>query len=111
MMTHSVSHIETRAGSRFGRYCRELMIYGITALAAFAAILWLAGCDNPPQNDQQVKQQAAQTTEQVKADGKQAVADTRAAAGQAEQKLNDVAAGVKEGIHSNTAPNGATTKL
>lgn len=80
---------------------RQVVIYGIGALGMICvALLWMAGCKNPPPSDQQVKDQAAKTTEQVKTGAQQAAADTRAAAAQAEQKLNDVAAGVKEGLHN-----------
>jgi DNA uptake protein ComE-like DNA-binding protein len=74
--------------------------------ASVACLTWfcMAGCRNPPQTDQQVKQQAAQTTEQVKAGAQQAAADAKVAAANAERKVNDIAAGVKEGLHGNAAP-------
>lgn len=82
---------------------RELALYGLATLVTCLALLWLAGCNSRPQSDQQIKQQAAQTTEQVKSQAKQAVANTRVVAGEAERKVNDIAAGVKEGLHTNTS--------
>ena len=60
----------------------------------------LAGCDSRP-TDQQVQQQAAQATATAKEGAKQAVVATQAAAADAERGLNDVAAGVKQGMHEN----------
>jgi DNA uptake protein ComE-like DNA-binding protein len=63
-------------------------ILGLTALTA---------C-NPPADDQRLKEQAAQATQQAKQGSKEALADARVAAKNAEQAVNDVAAGVKQGI-------------
>jgi DNA uptake protein ComE-like DNA-binding protein len=75
------------------------------------ALLWLAGCTNKPQSDQQIKQQVAQTTEQVKAGAKRAAADAKVAAANAEREANDIAAGVKEGLHNNSSPNGSVVDI
>jgi DNA uptake protein ComE-like DNA-binding protein len=64
-----------------------------------AGLLTFAGCTSHP-SDQQVQQQAAQTTQQVKQGAQQAAADTRVAAANAEDKINAVAAGVKQGLQS-----------
>lgn len=72
----------------------------VVALCLFAASLWLAACARQ-QSDEQLKQQAAQTTQQVKQGAQQAAADAKVAAANAERKLNDVAAGVKQGMKSN----------
>jgi DNA uptake protein ComE-like DNA-binding protein len=69
------------------------------AFVAFGGIVVLAGC-NPPANDQQLKEQAAQATEQAKQGSKEALAQARVAAANAEQAVNDVAAGVKQGINN-----------
>ena len=66
----------------------------------FAACMAVAGCDTRP-TDQQVQQQAAQATATAKQGAKQAVAATQSAAADAERTVNDVAAGVKQGIHEN----------
>jgi DNA uptake protein ComE-like DNA-binding protein len=71
-----------------------------------ASVLIMAvGCNNPP-SDQQVQQKAAETTQQVKQGAQQAASQARTAAATAEDKINAVAAGVKQGLQ-NGAP--ATT--
>ncbi len=82
----------------------------LAALALTLCVAWLSGCtNNPPQSDQQLKQQAAQTTEQVKQGAQQAAADAKVAAANAERKVDDIAAGVKEGIHSDNKPSPSGT--
>jgi DNA uptake protein ComE-like DNA-binding protein len=83
---------------------------GLTALALTLCLAWLAGCNNnnTPQSDQQLKEQAAKTTEQVKQGAQQAAADAKVAAANAERKVDDIAAGVKEGLKSDTKPSPAT---
>jgi len=78
----------------------------LAALALTLCIAWLAGCtnNNTPQSDQQLKEQAAKTTEQVKQGAQQAAADAKVAAANAERKVDDIAAGVKQGMHSDTKP-------
>jgi DNA uptake protein ComE-like DNA-binding protein len=66
-----------------------------------AAVVGVSGCTRGPQTDQQVQQQAAQDTEKVKQGAKEAAADAKIAAANAERSVNDIAAGVKEGLHSN----------
>ncbi len=90
---------------------KELAFLILTALGAWLVVLWLAGCGNRPQSDQQVKQQAAQTTEQVRAKAQQAEADARMEAANAERKVNDIAAGVKKGLSSNTSPGAPGSNL
>jgi DNA uptake protein ComE-like DNA-binding protein len=81
---------------------------GWAALAMSAALVGFTGCNNSnPPSDQQVKEQAAKTTEQVKQGAQQAAADAKVAAANAERKVDDVAAGVKEGLHSDTKPSPA----
>lgn len=85
----------------------ELTFLGFATLAASTALFWLSGCNNPPKTDEQLRQQAAQTTQQVKQDAQVAAANARVAAAKAERKVDDVAAGVKEGLQSgNPAPGG-----
>ncbi len=71
---------------------------GATLLAA----LLVVGCSSHP-SDQQIQQQAAQTTQQVKQSAQQAADTARAAAANAEDKINAVAAGVKQGFQEGTA--------
>ena len=69
----------------------------LLAFAAPVALLLAAGCASHP-SDQQIQQQAAQTTQQVKQGAQQAADTARVAAANAEDKLNAVAAGVKQGM-------------
>jgi DNA uptake protein ComE-like DNA-binding protein len=64
---------------------------------AAAGLILLTAC-NPPSNDQQLKEQAAQATEQAKQTAKDALAQAKVAAANGEQAVNDVAAGVKQGL-------------
>jgi DNA uptake protein ComE-like DNA-binding protein len=82
----------------------------VLALATVAGVTFLAAC-NPPASDQHLQEQAAQATEQAKQGSKEALADARVAAKNAEQAVNDVAAGVKQGIDSKSAPDGARLDL
>jgi DNA uptake protein ComE-like DNA-binding protein len=63
----------------------------------------LTAC-NPPANDQRLQEQAAQATQQAKQGSKEALADARVVAKNAEQAVNDVAAGVKQGMESKSTP-------
>jgi DNA uptake protein ComE-like DNA-binding protein len=60
-------------------------------------LLITTGCQSHP-TDQQIQQQAAQTTQQVKQDAEHAARDARVAAAKAEDKIDAVAAGVKQGM-------------
>jgi DNA uptake protein ComE-like DNA-binding protein len=91
--------------NRSEKLWRELTFSSLIAIVSCLALLWVAGCTTRPQSDQDIKQQAAQTTEQVKAGAKQAAADAKVAAANAERAANDIAAGVKEGLHNNSSPN------
>jgi DNA uptake protein ComE-like DNA-binding protein len=82
---------------------------GLT-LGAVVGLTLLAAC-NPPSNDQQLREQAAQATEQAKQGSKEALAQAKVAAANAEQAVNDVAAGVKQGIDSKTSPAGDRVNL
>jgi DNA uptake protein ComE-like DNA-binding protein len=81
----------------------------ILALATLVGVAFLAAC-NPPASDQHLQEQAAQATEQAKQGSKEALADARVAAKNAEQAVNDVAAGVKQGLDNKSAP-AATGRL
>ena len=79
----------------------------VLAIATIVGAAFLAAC-NPPASDQHLQEQAAQATEQAKQGSKEALADARVAAKNAEQAVNDVAAGVKQGLHSDNAPAGSS---
>lgn len=86
------------------RLLKELGILTVATMAICTVLFWLAGCNSAPKSDQEIKQQAAQTTEQVKQDAQEAAANARVAAAKAERKVDDIAAGVKEGMNSNAKP-------
>jgi DNA uptake protein ComE-like DNA-binding protein len=71
------------------------------ALSAITLAAFLTAC-NPPANDQHLQDQAAKATEEAKQQSKEALAQARVAAGNAEKAVDDVAAGVKQGLNSNT---------
>jgi DNA uptake protein ComE-like DNA-binding protein len=78
------------------------------------ASLGLIACNsqnNQPPTDQQVQDQAAKTTQDVKAGAKQAAADAKVAAANAERKVNDIAAGVREGLKSDGKPGAGTVNI
>lgn len=99
--------------TRTAELWRESWLGVLAALAVTLCVAWLAGCNNngTPQSDQQLKQDAAKTTEQVKQGAQQAAADAKIAAANAERKVNDIAAGVKEGMQGNTKPSPGTIDI
>lgn len=91
----------------------SLWINALAALAITIGLAWVAGCNRngTPQSDQQLQDNAAKTTEQVKAGAQQAAADAKVAAANAERKVNDVAAGVKEGLHADGKPSAGSVDI
>lgn len=79
----------------------RLTIRVAATLGLCAAIVWMASCNanGKPESDQQIRQQAQQATENAKAAADKAAAEARVAAANAERDANDVAAGVKSGLH------------
>jgi DNA uptake protein ComE-like DNA-binding protein len=88
------------------RIWQELRVMGLATLVVPAALLWVSGCNNAPKSDQQLKDQAAQTTQEVKQDAQEAAANAKVAAAKAERKVDDIAAGVKEGLNNGKAAPG-----
>ncbi len=80
---------------------------GVLAIAITAGLGFLAAC-NPPASDQHLQEQAAQATETAKQQSKEALAQARVAAANAERAVNDVAAGVKQGLDSKNPPAGSS---
>jgi DNA uptake protein ComE-like DNA-binding protein len=80
-------------------------------LAAGLSLLTMcaAGCNGSAPSQQQVQQDAAQTTAVAKQDAQQAVAATRQAAAVAVQDVNAAASGVKSGLQQ-SSPSDSTTK-
>jgi DNA uptake protein ComE-like DNA-binding protein len=77
----------------------------LLAISTIVGLAFLASC-NPPPSDQHLQEQAAQATENAKQESKAALAQAQVAAQNAEQAVNDVAAGVKQGLDTNKAPAG-----
>lgn len=82
----------------------------LAALCLCGALALLSGCQSAPPTNQQLKDQAAQTTEQVRQGTRQAVADAKVAAAKAENQVNAITAGVKEGMN-NPASSSKTLNL
>jgi DNA uptake protein ComE-like DNA-binding protein len=76
-------------------------------VSTIAGLTFLASCNNPPPSDQHLQDQAAQATEAAKQQSKEALAQARVAAANAERTVDDVAAGVKQGLNNNNAPAGS----
>jgi DNA uptake protein ComE-like DNA-binding protein len=76
------------------------------AVSTVLGLALLAAC-HPPSSDKQLQDQAAQATEEAKRQSAEALAQARVAAGNAEKAVNDVAAGVKQGLDSKTPPAGS----
>jgi DNA uptake protein ComE-like DNA-binding protein len=84
---------------------RNFWNLGIRLMAAVgicAAVLWVTSCtaSGKPESDQQIRQQAQDATERAKVAADRAAAEARVAAANAERTANDVAAGVKAGLHN-----------
>jgi DNA uptake protein ComE-like DNA-binding protein len=73
------------------------------AVSTVLGLGFLAAC-NPPASDQHLQEQAAQATETAKQQSAEALAQARVAAANAEKAVNDVAAGVKQGLDSKDVP-------
>lgn len=67
----------------------------------------LVACNGSPRNvsNEQLQQQSAKVTEQAKQQSKEALQDARIAAANAEQKVNAIAAGVREGVKDKAPAN------
>ncbi len=83
----------------------------VLAISTIVGLAFLAGCNNPPPSDQHLQEQAAQATENAKQASKEALAQARVAAANAEQTVNDVASGVKQGLDTKTAADSARIDL
>jgi DNA uptake protein ComE-like DNA-binding protein len=83
----------------------------LLAISTIVGLALLAACNNPPPSDQHLQDQAAQATENAKQASKEALAQARVAAANAEQTVNDVAAGVKQGLGTKTPADSARVDL
>lgn len=71
----------------------------ILAIFAAGSLSLLTSCQQQP-SDEQIREQAAQATQRAKEGTKQVVQQARTAAANAERQVDDVAAGVREGMKS-----------
>jgi Helix-hairpin-helix motif len=85
-----------RFGS-LGKLARMALI-SIFAVSAMGILSLLTSCQSQPPSDEQVRQQAAQATERAKEGSKEVLQDARIAAANAERKVDDITAGVKDGM-------------
>jgi DNA uptake protein ComE-like DNA-binding protein len=83
----------------------------VLAISTIVGLAFLVACNNPPPSDQHLQEQAAQATENAKQASKEALSQARVAAANAEQTVNDVAAGVKQGLKTNTPADTARVDL
>jgi len=77
------------------------------AAAAFlfsVALFGLSACNSRQPSDEELRRRTAEATQKAKDQAQKAAADARAAAANAEQKVNDIAAGVKQGLNANGKP-------
>ena len=86
------------------------LISRLLVTTAVAALGLLVAC-TPPASDQHLQEQAAQATETAKQQSKEALAQARVAAANAERAVDDVAAGVKQGLDSNAAPSSGGKRI
>ncbi len=71
------------------------------AACAVVGLMFADGCSTAPPSHEQVQQDAAQTTAAVKQGAQEAAAATKQAAAAAVSDVNDVAAGVRQGLKEN----------
>jgi DNA uptake protein ComE-like DNA-binding protein len=86
----------------------ELTVRVAATLGLCAALLWVASCNanGSRESDQQIQQQAQQATENAKKAADKAAAEARVAAANAEREANDLARGVKAGLHNGKGGDG-----
>jgi DNA uptake protein ComE-like DNA-binding protein len=98
---------------------REVLL---TALLAISASIFLGACQDQSktaeQQDKEIRQKSAEATATIKEGAKETADETKKAADDAGRKLNAVAEGVKDGLHSgsgridvNAAPEDNLTTL
>lgn len=80
----------------------EFSLRFAATLGVCAALLWMISCTatGKPESDQKIQQQAQQATENAKIAAQKAAKEARIAAANAEREANDVAKGVKAGLHN-----------
>ncbi|MBT9332807.1 ComEA family DNA-binding protein [Paracidobacterium acidisoli] len=78
----------------------KLITQCLVAAVLCFAVVWISACNDHHPSDQQLQQQAAHATEQAKKDAQNAAANARVAAAEAERRLDDIASGLKQGLHN-----------
>lgn len=89
----------------------RLALFVLAAFVTGFALLWMSGCYSKHPSDEQIKQQAARDTVKAREAAKQAAADAKVAAARAERDANDIAAGVKQGMHNNSSANSSAIDI
>jgi len=89
----------------------DLMIRIAATMGLCVALLWMVSCSPRQESDQQLRQQAQQATERAKVAAQKAAADARIAAANAERDANDVAQGVKAGLHNGQGAGAGTVDV
>lgn len=79
-------------------FFRQFMVRLLMGVALCAALLWMASCAR--ESDRQIQQQAQRATEQAKRDAQKAAVQAKIAAANATREANDVAKGVRAGLHN-----------
>ncbi|MGB6133141.1 MAG: helix-hairpin-helix domain-containing protein [Acidobacteriaceae bacterium] len=87
------------------------MIRIAATMGLCVALLWMVSCSPRQESDQQLRQQAQQATERAKVAAQKAAADARIAAANAERDANDVAQGVKAGLHNGQGAGAGTVDV
>lgn len=75
-----------------------ILIRLMAAIVLCTAVLWVGGCSE--RSDRQIRDQAERATEQAKVQARKAADEARAAAANATRQANDVAQGVRDGMHN-----------
>ena len=75
-----------------------ILIRLVAAMMLCTALLWFGGCSD--RSDRQIRDQAERATEQAKVQAQKAAEEARAAAANATRQANDVAQGVRDGMHN-----------
>lgn len=89
----------------------DLMIRIAATMGLCVALLWMVSCSPRQESDQQLRQQAQQATERAKVAAQKAAVDARIAAANAERDANDVAQGVKAGLHNGKGAGAGTVDV
>ena len=84
-------------------WLRRKLLPGMAVSLVVASASLIACTNKNTESDQRLRQQAAKATETVKQRSKEGLAAAQAAAANAEQKVNAIAGGVKQGIKNRSA--------